>query len=87
MKGQTHPQTGMVMDIKCLNKLLMKEIHTLVDHKNLNEDVEFLKDVIPTAENVSHGIWKLLKNTLKDAELYRIKLMESERNIVEYFGE
>ncbi len=87
VKGQTHPQTGMVMDIKRLNKLLMREIHTLVDHKNLNDDVEFLKGIIPTAENVSRGIWNLLKNKLKDADLYRIKLMESERNIVEYFGE
>ena len=87
VKGQAHPHTGMVMDIKRLNKLLMREIHTLVDHKNLNEDVEFLKDIIPTAENVSQRIWSLLKTKLKDADLYRIKLVESERNIVEYFGE
>jgi len=87
VKGETHPHTGMVMDIKRLNKLLMREIHTLVDHKNLNEDVEFLKDIIPTAENVSQRIWSLLKTKLKDADLYRIKLVESERNIVEYFGE
>ncbi|MBI2646067.1 MAG: 6-carboxytetrahydropterin synthase [Deltaproteobacteria bacterium] len=87
VKGQPHPQTGMVMDIKRLNKLLMREVHTLVDHKSLNDDVEFLKGVIPTAENVSQGIWSLLKNKLQDADLYRIKLMESERNIVEYFGE
>ena len=87
VKGQPHPQTGMVMDIKRLNKLLMREVHTLVDHKSLNDDVEFLKGIIPTAENVSQGIWSLLKNKLQDADLYRIKLMESERNIVEYFGE
>src|SRR3990167_4913953 len=87
VKGQAHPHTGMVMDIKRLNKPLMREIHTLVDHKNLNEDVEFLKDIIPTAENVSQRIWSLLKTKLTDADLYRIKLVESERNIVEYFGE
>lgn len=87
VKGEPNPDTGMVMDIKRLRKLLQKEIHTLVDHKNLNEDVFFLKGVIPTAENISAALWKILQEKITEAKLYKIKLLESERNIVEYFGE
>lgn len=87
VKGKPEPETGMVMDIKRLNKLVMREIHTLVDHKSLNDDVEFLKGVIPTAENVSYYFWKILKDKIQHADLYRIKLFESEKNIVEYYGE
>lgn len=87
IKGTPDPETGMVMDIKRLNKLIMKEIHTRVDHKSLNDDVDFLNGVIPTAENVCSKVWKVLKPKLQDADLYKLKLFESEKNIVEYFGE
>ncbi len=105
VKGKPNGDTGMVMDIKRLHKLLMREIHVLVDHKSLNDNVEFLKGVIPTAENVSLRIWKILKDKLNDemlgsspinetfgnkpndADLHCVKLIESERNVVEYFGE
>jgi len=86
IQGEVDPHTGMVMDIKRLKKFLMKEIHTLVDHKNLNSDVEFLKDIIPTAENMCTSLWKIISEKLKEAKLYRLKLFESENNIVEYFG-
>lgn len=87
IKGNPNPNTGMVMDIKRLRKLLMKEIHTLVDHKNLNEDVFFLKEIIPTAENICFQFWKILQEKVTEAKLHHIKLIESERNIVEYSGE
>ena len=87
VKGNVDPQTGMVMDLKRLNRLLMKEIYPLVDHKSLNDDVLFLKEKTPTAEVVCQQIWPLIKNKLQDAKLHKIKLFESEKNIVEYFGE
>ncbi len=87
VKGRTDLQTGMVMDIKRLNRLLMTEIFPIVDHKNLNNDVAFLKHVIPTAENISIQFWKILKSKLQEADLHKIRLLESEKNIVEYFGE
>lgn len=77
----------MVIDIKRLNRLLMTEIFPMVDHKNLNEDVTYLKHVIPTAENISIQFWKILKPKLIEVDLYKIRLLESEKNIVEYFGE
>ncbi|MEK7790345.1 MAG: 6-carboxytetrahydropterin synthase, partial [Deltaproteobacteria bacterium] len=70
-----------------LNRLLMTEIFPIVDHKNLNNDVAFLKHVIPTAENISIQFWKILKSKLNEADLHKIRLLESEKNIVEYFGE
>lgn len=85
VKGTLNPETGMVMNIKRLNQLLMTEIFPLVDHKNLNEDVPFLKGKIPTGEMISFCFWKILKDKLQDAKLHKLTLYESERNIVEYF--
>jgi 6-pyruvoyltetrahydropterin/6-carboxytetrahydropterin synthase len=79
VRGEVHPETGMVLDLKALKKLVNEEIILKVDHKNLNVDVPFLKGVIPTAENA-------LKSRLVSGELHEIKLYESERNFVIYRG-
>jgi 6-pyruvoyltetrahydropterin/6-carboxytetrahydropterin synthase len=86
VKGDVHPETGMVLDLKALKKLVNEEIILKVDHKNLNVDVPFLKEIIPTAENLAIQFWNVLEPKLTGGELYEIKLYESERNFVIYRG-
>ncbi len=86
IRGEVHPETGMVLDLKALKKLVNEEIILKVDHKNLNVDVPFLKDVIPTAENLAIHFWEVLESKLKNGQLHEIKLYESERNFVIYRG-
>ena len=86
VRGEVHPETGMVLDLKALKQLVNEEIILKVDHKNLNVDVPFLKDVIPTAENLAIRFWETLEDKLEGGELYEIKLYESERNFVIYRG-
>jgi 6-pyruvoyltetrahydropterin/6-carboxytetrahydropterin synthase len=60
-----------------------------VDHKHLNHDVPFLKDVIPTAENVAIAFWSRLEDRLKGFEgcrLHRVRVCESRNNFVDYYG-
>ena len=86
VRGEVHPETGMVLDLKALKQLVNEEIILKVDHKNLNVDVPFLKGVIPTAENLAIRFWETLEDKLDGGELYEIKLYESERNFVIYRG-
>ena len=86
VKGEVHTETGMVLDLKALKKLVNEEIILKVDHKNLNVDVPFLKDVIPTAENLAIRFWEVLESKLSGGQLHEIKLYESERNFVIYRG-
>jgi len=86
VRGEVHPETGMVLDLKALKKLVNEEIILKVDHKNLNVDVPFLKDIIPTAENLAIHFWEVLESKLENGQLYEIKLYESERNFVIYRG-
>jgi len=85
--GDVAPDTGMVIDLKVLADIIEKELIERVDHKHLNLDVDFLKGVIPTAENIVIGFWKILKPAITQGTLHSIKLYESENNIVEYRGE
>ena len=90
VKGKVDPETGYVIDLKVLSDIIKKEIIRKVDHKNLNLDVEFLNDVLPSTENFAIKIWGILHEKIKEsskATLHSIKLYETERNFVEYFGE
>jgi 6-pyruvoyltetrahydropterin/6-carboxytetrahydropterin synthase len=84
--GEVDTQTGYVIDLKLLKEIIIENVIKRVDHKNLNLDVEFLKDKIPTAENIAIGIWDQLVNKIPSGKLYSIKLYETENNYVEYKG-
>ena len=86
LSGEVCDDTGMVFDLKELKKLTKQEIIDKVDHKNLNIDVDFLNDIIPTAENLAIRFWERLEPKITKGSLYEIKLYESERNYVVYRG-
>jgi 6-pyruvoyltetrahydropterin/6-carboxytetrahydropterin synthase len=84
--GEPANDSGYVIDIKKLKDIIRKEIIAKVDHKHLNFDVDFLKGVNPTSENVAKAFWNILKDKIADGRLYSIKLRETENNSVEYRG-
>jgi 6-pyruvoyltetrahydropterin/6-carboxytetrahydropterin synthase len=87
VKGRIDPETGMVIDLKHLKDIMRERVIDRVDHTNLNEDVDFLRDVIPTAENLAHAFWQQLASAIPQGELYEVVLEETERNSVRYRGE
>jgi 6-pyruvoyltetrahydropterin/6-carboxytetrahydropterin synthase len=87
VKGQPDPDTGFIIDVKQLS-LLIRNVTEKVDHRNLNLDVDFMKDKMCSTENLAIGIWNELKNNLPiGVQLHSIKLYETPRICVEYFGE
>lgn len=91
VKGKPDPDTGFVVDLKKLSTLIRKEIIEKVDHKNLNVDVDFMKDKLASTENLVMEMWKILEPKIagisKFGKLHSLKLYETPRNYVEYFGE
>lgn len=88
VKGKPSMETGFVMDAKQLSLLIKDFVLDKLDHKNLNLDVAFLKDQFCSTENVAVGIWKQLEKELPaGVRLHCIKLYETPRIYVEYFGE
>lgn len=89
IKGTPHPDTGFIFNAKTLGLLIQEVIVEKVDHKNLNLDVDFMKGKFTSAENFVMGIWEeLLPHIRKhDATLHEIKLYETPKIYVSYFGE
>lgn len=86
IKGIPKADTGMIMDLKKLKQLIKDLITEKLDHKNLNEDVEFLKGEIPSIENLVVAVWNILEPHIENGKLHCIKLIETENNFVEYYG-
>lgn len=87
VRGPIAAETGMVIDLKRLKDIMRERVIDRVDHRNLNEDVDFLRGVIPTAENLARSFWQQLAPAIPQGELYEIVLQETERNSVRYMGE
>ena len=81
--GPVDAETGMVVNLKHVDRVLRKEFVDAVDHRHLNRDVEFLRGIIPTAENIALAAFKQLEPHLKPARLLKVRLVESENNAAE----
>jgi 6-pyruvoyltetrahydropterin/6-carboxytetrahydropterin synthase len=81
--GEVDPDTGMVIDLGWLAKLIKVEIEDCFDHRNLNEEIEVFKTLIPSAENIAVVIWQILRKKLPDTLDLHIRLYETPRNFVE----
>ena len=85
--GEIDPETGFVYDLKALRDAVEQSVVADVDHRNLNLDVEWMRGVNPTTENLVVAIWERLRSTLpRGVALERLVLWETPRNWVEYDG-
>jgi 6-pyruvoyltetrahydropterin/6-carboxytetrahydropterin synthase len=82
--GEVNADTGYVMDTKILSDLIKEQVLDRFDHRNLNLEVEYFKQLNPTAENIAITIWQLLRPHLNQNLDLKIFLYETERNFVEF---
>ncbi|MDX5325897.1 MAG: 6-carboxytetrahydropterin synthase [Bacteroidota bacterium] len=89
VKGEIDPDTGFVINLNDLKRLIRENVTDHLDHKNLNTDVPFMKGKLTSTENLAMEIWKILFPLIAEynANLHCIRLEETENNFVEYYGE
>ena len=88
VKGEINPETGFVIDLKDLKTIVRTHITDVLDHKNINLDVDFMKSKMASTEVLAVAIFEQLQSHIQilGAELHSVKLYETENNFVEYFG-
>lgn len=88
VKGEVNTETGYVINLKELSKIIKEHIIEKLDHKNINLEVDFMNGKMATTENLAIEIWMQLKNPINaaGAELHCVKIVETENNFVEYKG-
>ena len=84
--GKVNPETGYVIDMGELKKIIKNEVEERLDHKNLNLDVPHFSNTIPSAENICIYIYDILKDNIDSQFKLSVRLYETPRNFVEYSG-
>ncbi len=95
VKGEPNPDTGFVIDLKLLGDVIKRDVIDKVDHKNLNLDVDFMQGKMASCEVFIMEIWKILDRALaeintgdgSEARLHQLRLYETRKNFVDYYGE
>lgn len=86
VRGQPDPDTGYVLNLAELKRILHVAVVDKCDHRNLNTDVDFLRDVIPSTENLVIAFWREIEPRLPAGKLDCVRLYETPRNFAEYRG-
>ncbi len=87
LKGRPDPVTGYLMDLAGLKRILHRAVVDKCDHRNLNDDVDFLRGLIPTTENLVIAFWRQIAPHIRPpAQLHCVRLYETPRNFAEFFG-
>ena len=86
VEGTIDERTGYVVDLGVLQAIVQREVIDQVDHRNMNVDVEFMRGINPTAENIVVACWRVLEHHVAPGRLRRLRFWETENNYVEYDG-
>lgn len=89
VKGDVSPETGFVMNLKDLSQIIRSRVTEPLDHKNMNLEVDFMKNKLASTENLAIAIWQQLEGPVMEsgAMLHCVKLEETEKNFVTYYGD
>lgn len=88
VKGPVNPETGFLINLKELSRIINIFVVDKLDHKNVNLEVDFMAGKLASSENLAIAIWEQLEAPIlkAGAQLHCVKLFETERNFVEYYG-
>ena len=88
VKGEVNPETGFVVNLSEVSDIIKKHILEKVDHKNLNSDVDFMKGKLSSTETLAIECWNQIVTPINSlgCKLHSVKIQETDKNFVEYFG-
>ncbi|HEV2371645.1 MAG TPA: 6-carboxytetrahydropterin synthase [Streptosporangiaceae bacterium] len=78
--GEVDEASGYVVDLKWLSDVMIRQVVSDVDHRNLNTDVPWLKGLVPTAENLAQAFWERLRPEFPDGQLRSVRVWETDKN-------
>jgi 6-pyruvoyltetrahydropterin/6-carboxytetrahydropterin synthase len=88
VEGPVDPETGMVIDVGLLKRIVAGEVLDRFDHRHLNLDTEEFRTRVPTTEALAVVIWERLEGRFPGGcRLVRVRLARDASTYVEYAGE
>tara|TARA_B100001123_G_C14797885_1_gene823174 strand:- start:117 stop:536 length:420 start_codon:yes stop_codon:yes gene_type:complete len=88
IKGKTNSDSGFLIDLQGLNKLVNEKVINILDHSQIDKDIDWFKGKTPSTENLVVFIWERIESFFldKSCDLYKIFLRETPTIYTEYYG-
>lgn len=87
IRGEIDPDSGFIVDIQDIKTIVSENVIKVLDHSQIEKDIEWFKGKQPSTENLVIFIWEQIFSKIKKpAKLYKIKLRETPTIFTEYFG-
>lgn len=88
VKGSIDPKSGFLVDLQWLNNLVKENIIKVLDHSQIDQDIEWFEKRSPSTENLVVYIWNILEPHFKNKEfiLHKVFLRETPTIYTEYYG-
>lgn len=80
------PEGGNDFCIGDFERIVDNELIKIVDHKNLNLDVDHFSKANPTVENITSFAWKKLVGQFGKAPLHCVTVWENNKTYCSYYG-
>ena len=85
--GPINEDSGFVYDIQRLKEVVDSRVISILDHSQIEKDVEWFKGKQPSTENLVLFIWESIVSYIESpARLHKIKLRETPTIFTEYYG-
>ena len=84
--GPINPETGWLVDLQSLNEIVKSQIVDILDHSQIEEDIEWFRDKQPSSENILFWAWDKIEQNLHEGRLYRLRLVETHSIHTDYYG-
>ena len=86
VKGEVNHDTGFIIDLGHLKKIVKKNIIDVMDHSQIEKDIPWFSDKQPSSENMVVFIWETIVPKLQGAALHKIRLIETPTIKTDYYG-
>jgi len=84
--GPIDPGSGWLVDLQKLNKVVKSNVVDLLDHSQIETDIDWFKGVQPSSENILIWIWEQIAPYLESGLLHRLRLVETHSIHTDYYG-
>ena len=87
ISGPINSDSGFIINLKDLNNLVNQKVLDVMDHSQIEKDIEWFMDKQPSTENMVEFIWEQIdSHIIKPAKLHCVKLQETSTIFTEYYG-
>ena len=84
--GPVDPDSGWLVDLKHLNEIVKNHVVELLDHSQIEQDIDWFKDKQPSSENILIWSWDEISPRLQQGNLQRLRLVETHSIHTDYYG-